>query len=142
MSVPQVEGHSNDNGSQRRRPHAAQRIDARCYLEAAASDVGCGRDYVLILVEHPDMIAKSMGYNGPILIDYEATLAVLHRETGIKMLINLESTDSTRCFCAFTMDGEHENYGGATDMTTEAFTERALEMFRKRFDFSGMITKL
>src|SRR5262249_19030718 len=99
-------------------------------------------DYVLILVEHPDMIAKSMGYDGPILIDYEATLAVLHRETGIKMLINLESTDSTRCFCAFTVEGAHENYGGATDMTVDAFSERALEMFRKRFDFSGTIVKL
>jgi hypothetical protein len=61
-------------------------------------------DYILILVEHPDMIAKSMGYDGPVLIDYEATLAVLHRETDIKMLVNLESTDGTRCFCAFTMD--------------------------------------
>jgi hypothetical protein len=39
-----------------------------------------------------------------VLIDYEATLAVLHRETDIKMLVNLESTDGTRCFCAFTMD--------------------------------------
>jgi hypothetical protein len=95
-------------------------------------------DYILVLTEHPDMIAKSMGYEGPTLIDYEATLAVLHRETGIKMLINLESTDSTRCFCAFTMDGDHENYGGGVD----AFTERALEMFRKRFDFSGTIVKL
>jgi hypothetical protein len=99
-------------------------------------------DYILVLTEHLDMIAKSMGYDGPTLIDYEATLAVVHREAGIKMLINLESTDSTRCFCAFTMDGDHENYGGATDMTVEAFTQRAFEMFRKRFDFSGTITQL
>jgi hypothetical protein len=58
------------------------------------------------------MIAKSMGYDGPISIDYEATLAALHRETSIKMLINSQSTDNTRCFCAFTMDGDPENYGG------------------------------
>jgi hypothetical protein len=58
------------------------------------------------------------------------------------MLVNLESTDSTRCFYAFTMDGDHENYGGAAGMSVEAFTERALEMFRKRFDFSGTIVKL
>lgn len=50
-------------------------------------------NYILILVEHPDVIAKSMGYDGPIFIDYEATLAVLHRETSIKMLINSQSTD-------------------------------------------------
>jgi hypothetical protein len=58
------------------------------------------------------MIAKSMGYDGPIFIDCEATLAVLHRETSINMLINSQSTDNTRCFCAFTMDGDPENYGG------------------------------
>jgi hypothetical protein len=40
------------------------------------------------------------------------------------------------------MDGDHENYGGATGMTVETFTERALEMFRKRFDFSGTIVRL
>jgi hypothetical protein len=36
----------------------------------------------------------------------------LHRETSINMLINSQSTDNTRCFCAFTMDGDPENYGG------------------------------
>jgi hypothetical protein len=83
--------------------------DVTSKLPRAMWDAG---DYTLILVGHPDIIAKSMGHDGPILIDCEATRAVLHRETGIKMLVNLESADSTRCFYAFTMDGDHENYGG------------------------------
>lgn len=68
-------------------------------------------DYFLMLVEHPDMMVKTLGYDVPILIDYEATLAVIRRGQGLQMLINLERTDWSRCICGFTRGGIHENYG-------------------------------
>jgi hypothetical protein len=99
-------------------------------------------EYALSLLESPDLIAKSLGYDGPVLIHYDATLVVAHRRTGPRMLINLERTDHTCCLCAFTAAGMHENYGSAHGMSVEAFTAWALEMFRKKFDFSGTITEL
>jgi hypothetical protein len=58
------------------------------------------------------------------------------------MYITLETSIAGTFLCRFTEAGMHENLGPVQDMDLEAFADAALDMFRKKFDFSGPIEKV
>jgi hypothetical protein len=101
-------------------------------------------DFILVLLKDPKPIsARIIGEEAASTLKYDATLAVEDcRINRPRMYITLETSIAGTFLCRFTEAGLHENLGPVQDMDLEAFVAAALDMFRKKFDFSGPIEKV
>jgi hypothetical protein len=114
-------------------------------VRAKPSSIWKAGDYILILLENPKPIsARFIGEAAASGLRYDATLAVIDRKIGAPcMYITLETSIAGTFLCRFAEADLHENLGPVEDMDLETFvTTTALDMFRKKFDFTGTIEKV
>ena len=113
-------------------------------VSAEPASIWKAGDYVLILLKEPKPIsARFIGEAAASSLRYDATLAVIDRRIGApRMYITLETSIAGTFLCRFAEAGVHENLGPVEDMDSESFVTTALDMFRKKFDFTGTIEKV
>ena len=98
--------------------------------------------YLLLLMQDLQPLSARVAGADATGLHYHATLTVIDRRSNLpRMFITLERSVAGFFFCGFTEAGDHENYGVLPDANLETFATKALDLFRRRFDFSGEIEK-